>query len=248
MNKTDSSLLNNVEFILTKKIDFQFMNQLLNRQIPPQNFSSQIYNVLVKVLKRFEVRRAFDSIFKNLYYNIIDKYIQEIYSKRSYIVFELEKVEKLRFPPELVSSYIKFNMMISVIGQIKADFDDTMSLQQKMNIVENKFGNYAMQKNYYSRLIKQYKPDLGYFSDEIINKALASNISFIDDNTIPATCRLAKVFYLLGKSYRPNVKVDKGAETFEKSWFQLQKKNYKFFGFDIKMIEELYRISAENYW
>jgi hypothetical protein len=28
----------------------------------------------------------------------------------------------------------------------------------------------------------------------------------------------------------------------------LQKKNYKYYGFDIKMIEELYRIAAENFW
>jgi len=132
-------------------------------------------------------------------------------------------------------------------GFIRTEVDD-LPLQQKMNLADIKFGNSAMQRLHYEKIVKQFMAGLTYFPQEILFDAMKANLSFLDDPTIPATCRLAKVFFLLGKNYKPNMKIDKGAETQEKSWFGLQKKNYKYYGFDIKMIEELYRISAENFW
>ena len=48
--------------------------------------------------------------------------------------------------------------------------------------------------------------------------------------------------------FKANVKVDRGADTPDKSWFNIARKNSRFFGFDDKMLEELYKIAAENGW
>ena len=45
-----------------------------------------------------------------------------------------------------------------------------------------------------------------------------------------------------------NTRVDRGAESPDKSWFSIARRNYKFYGFDIKMLDELYKTAAENGW
>lgn len=236
-----------IQIMIFKKIDYNFVNIILNRNIDQNNFAEQIFKFCLTLLNRFEIRKFFDSVYKIINYNLIDKYIQEIFAKRSYIAFELEKVEKLKFSPELIASYIKFEIIISLASFIREDIDD-LPIQQKMNLTDIKFGNSAMQKNHYERIIKQFIPDLTYFPQELILNAMKTHLSFIEDNTIPASCRLAKIFFLFGRNFKPNFKIDKGAENQEKSWFALQKKNYKYYGLDIQMVEELYRISAEDYW
>ena len=104
------------------------------------------------------------------------------------------------------------------------------------------------QKNYYDKLIRKNLTVTTIFNEDIIQRSIAFHLSFNDDRSVPATSRLAKILFNLGKTYFPKQKRDRGADTYEKSWFQAQKKNYKYFGFDIDMINELYRISAVKYW
>jgi hypothetical protein len=42
--------------------------------------------------------------------------------------------------------------------------------------------------------------------------------------------------------------VDRGANGPDSSWFSVARRNYKYYGFDIKMLDELYRIAADNGW
>jgi hypothetical protein len=42
--------------------------------------------------------------------------------------------------------------------------------------------------------------------------------------------------------------VDRGADTPDKSWFSIARRNFKFYGYDVKMIDEFYKIAAENGW
>ena len=44
------------------------------------------------------------------------------------------------------------------------------------------------------------------------------------------------------------MKIDRGAETSDKSWFNVARRNYKFYGYDLDMLVELHSISAENGW
>ena len=62
------------------------------------------------------------------------------------------------------------------------------------------------------------------------------------------TSRIASIFSMRCKNYKPYNKVDRGAESPDKSWFNIARRNFKFYGFDIKMLDEFYKIAAENNW
>jgi len=42
--------------------------------------------------------------------------------------------------------------------------------------------------------------------------------------------------------------IDRGAESPDKSWFAVARKNADYYGFDKRMIEDLYRIARDNNW
>ena len=50
------------------------------------------------------------------------------------------------------------------------------------------------------------------------------------------------------RNYKPEAQKDRGADTAIKSWINVARKNYKFYGYDIKMLDELYNIAADNGW
>ncbi len=243
----DTQLTKDLSTVIQKKINFNYVNILIGRQVTLDRFQEQIHTFMNGLLKRFEVRRALDPIQKIISFNIIDRYIENVFLGRGYIARQLQILEKIKLEPTQIADYIKTILLLSSAGVIRNDIND-LSIKQKMMIKDSKYANVSAQKVYYDSLFKQFQNQLGYFPPEILQKAFQSHISCQDDINLPATARLAKIFFSFGKYYKPNVKTEKGAETFEKSWFQTQRKNYKFFGFDLDMIEELYRIAAGNYW
>lgn len=236
-----------IEKLLHGKINLGFMNTLLKRQINVMNFENQLLKIILKLLERFEIRRKFDPILKLINRGIVDAYIKEIFEKRSYTAREIERVEKLKLDPSEIPHYLKVMLLLSSLAYIRTDLDNA-SIHQKINVGEVKYPNLHSRLNFYKQITNEYTPELNLFPPDYIEKSLKSHMSFAEDEFLPATCRLSKIFYFYGKSFKPNVKVDKGAETFGKSWFQIQRRNYKFYGFDNGILEELYRIAAENYW
>lgn len=246
-DEIDREVIKLLEKILFQKINFSFMNKLLSRQIDLMNYKNQMLGFLQEVLTRFEVRRGIEPALKMINYSIIDRYMREVFSKRSYIAREVERVEKLKLEHESIADYIKVLMLIGAIGYIRTDLDSA-PLQYKMQAGEVKYSNAAGQETHFKNLKKQYSTVLSYFPPDLIDKSFQIYGSFADDNFLPATSRIAKIFYHFGRNYKPNIKIDKGADTFGKSWFNIQRRNYKFYGFDNNILDEFYRISAENYW
>jgi len=42
------------------------------------------------------------------------------------------------------------------------------------------------------------------------------------------------------------IKKDRGAESFEASWFNVARVNYKFYSYDLNTVDELYKITIEE--
>jgi fructose-bisphosphate aldolase class 1 len=82
----------------------------------------------------------------------------------------------------------------------------------------------------------------------VISSAVNSNVSFLENSQVETTGRIAAVLAARAKQYLPGIKVDRGADTPDKSWLNIARRNYKFYGFDIKMLDEMYMIAAENGW
>ncbi len=152
-DEIDGQLLPRLRAIMQKNINFQSLNIILNRQIPQETFQKEMLNIILKFIKRFEIRHNLENFMKVVENNLIEKYLDEIFEKKAYIAREIQFVEKLKLSPEFLSGLVKVIMLISLLGYIRNDIS-VAALLQKSSAKENRFGNIYAEKSFYEKLIR----------------------------------------------------------------------------------------------
>jgi len=237
--ETDKLLLPQLHELLDAGIDFTFMSFLHQLRIPSEKYKEEIFTCLQRLLQKGAARTAFSGPFTALSANLTDRYIDESFELRHYIHFELTKVQKLKMSKKDIKNMVKVSMLLKTIIFLLTVEGTTGSREKSAAMVGVQFIDKA-----YSIL----KAQLKLLPDALFKSALNSNVSFQENKNIEATGRIASIFSFRAQSYKPGVQVDRGANTPDRSWFNIARRNFKFYGFDIKMLDEFYKIAAENGW
>ncbi len=224
---------------VVQKIDFSFVQFLRQQQTRPANIQDQILRFLNQNLGKSDVRRAFSGAYTALYYDIAAKYVNEAYRMRRHIYFELTKVQRLKMSKEEVKSYVEASLLLKAAVQAMGSGAEDPSVDARSGLISS---------NYAKTLVDQLKGELTMLPPQVISSAVYSNVSFLENSQVQTTARIAAVLAGRGKSFTPGMKVDRGADSPDKSWLNIARRNYKFYGFDIKMLDEMYMIAAENGW
>ena len=85
-------------------------------------------------------------------------------------------------------------------------------------------------------------------SDEVLKMALYSNLPETLCDITQASARLLYILSARFNEYDPCIKVDRGAESPDKSWFSIARTNSRFFGYNKGILDELYLIAGDNNW
>ncbi len=235
----DQSLLPQLEQMLKDRVAFSFVQFLRQQNVSSDRIRDQVLQVLNQLLKRPDGRRAFTGPYTAVYYDLADKYVDATYMRRSYVHFELTKVQRLKMSKEEVKNFIQVNMLLKPAIVLSSS---SSAGQQKENVAGTIPAQYA------ERAFGAVQKQLSLLPDPVLKSAINANISFTENRFVEATARMAAIFAARGKNYRPQVRVDRGADTPDKSWLSIARRNYKFYGFDVKMLDELYSVAAENGW
>ncbi len=248
IDKSNKKLLPLMQTLISTKINFDFLNIKYKLNRPTDEYKNEILKLFFIESSRVELRPCFETVIKILNYDLIDKYVDEVFSLKSYTCFELEKVQKLKLSKEHISDYIKTALIISLIGFSKHSDDEDMGFVYKTTPQRINHNTSRMLKKYYPTIRDSYCKVLPSFPKDFIYEAIEMHLSILEYPEIPMSSRIGCLIFSLAKTFNPQQKVDRGAENYQKSWFKTQQKNYKFFGYDIKLIDEFYRIAAEKYW
>ncbi len=220
------------------QMDFAFVAFMREQALPVDKAGEAIFSFLKRILRKDEARVAFVGPFMSVKLGMPDRYIDEAFRRRQYIYFELLKVQKLKMSKEEIKHLIKTSLLLRVaIHLVSLDVGGSGTAS---GIVQKHFAEKVMQ------LLK--KAQIKILPEPVLWSGLNSNISFLENPDMETTSRLASVFSFRCQNYKPIAKVDRGADTPDKSWFNIARRNYKFYGFDIKMLDELYKIAGENGW
>ena len=84
--------------------------------------------------------------------------------------------------------------------------------------------------------------------EEVLSSAVHANVSFLENPGLEATSRISSIISAMSKNFKPGQKIDRGADTPDKSWLSVSRRNFRYYGYDIKIIDEFYIIAAENGW
>lgn len=223
------------EFV--RDIDLSFISFLRQQNMSADEVRMKFFDFLKTLLQRPEVRKDFINIVTVLQYKFIDKYILEFFEAKSYIYFELTKVQRLKMSTKEIINFMKVTLLLR---PIVFNFN-TGSFAQDGS-------PHLVPAQYAEKLMPQIREVLPVFPDEVLSSAVNSNVSFFENQYLEATSRITSILTLMCKNYHPEMKVDRGAVSPEKSWINIARRNYKFFGFDIKMLDGFFKIAAENNW
>lgn len=236
---TNKDLFSQLEQYIRERIDYAFISLIQPQSIAPVKCQDEIIEFLKRLLQKHEARRAFSSPFNAALLNIADRYIDESFELRQYIYFELTKVQRLRMGVKEIKNLVKTTLLLKTGTHLLT----VEAAGNSQGIVSD-----VVQPQFVEKVFTILHGQLKILPPTLLKGSLNSNISFLDNKQIEATARLAAIFSNRARNYKKITKIDRGASTPDRSWFNIARKNYKYYGFDITMLDELYKIAAENGW
>jgi hypothetical protein len=232
----DESLLPGIQRQLYEKIDLSYISLLRQQSWPQEKIKEEVFNFTKKIVSSQEGRKDFSGSYNALSHQIVEKYLDCVFSSHSYIHFELTKVQRLKMNKDEIKDMINTSLLLRPSIYV---FSASMNKDSSSGIITQSFAE---------KVEESLSKEIPTLPEKLVKSAVRSNLSFEDHKYLQATSRLTSIMNSLSRSLKADVKVDRGASSPEKSWFSIAKKNYKYFGWDIKMLDELYRFSAENNW
>jgi hypothetical protein len=234
----NESLFSEINALL-QKIEFSFVSFLRQTNYPLSQCREQLFEFLKTLLIKQEARKAFIGPFITVKIGITDRYIEQVFNRREYVHFELKKVQRLKMSKEEIKYFIKVSLLLRASIHLITVSGTDIGIGTVSEIV---------QKSFAEKVNQIIVDKLRLLPPEVIASGVNSNLSFLDNSNMETTARITSVFAMRCKNYTHITQVDRGAEYPDKSWFSIARRNYKFYGFDIKMLDEFYKIAAENGW
>ncbi|WP_148223858.1 hypothetical protein [Spirochaeta thermophila] len=237
-NVTNEALFPRLEEIV-RGLSWKFLALLDEKPIPHAQVADQVLAFLRKVLARQDARLAFTGPSTALFHRVLDRYLEAICAERGYVYFELSKVERLSMGKEELGGFLSTLLLLRPALYLLTPDSGTDFRERVSGVVRASFAE---------RLSRALAREIPLLPAKVVEAAVLSHVSFEENPGLPASSRLVAVFSHRCRSYRPDITVDRGAESPDRSWFAAARRTWRLYGFDLKMLDELYRISAEYGW
>jgi len=228
-------------------INFNALNSVEGSDTIAQEFLKEKFiQFLDVILTHKEVRHHSNCILNIFKYGIIEKYIKEIFTRREFIFNELVKVQKNNIEEEDYVNYLRTLMLIKNAAYIKVPFTGAAETKN-LNITDIQKVPKLYDK-FFSLIEDNVIKSIPGLNKKIIRMALKANCKQENTELEDASARFLYIMSSRFQDYKHFDKIDRGAETPDKSWFNIAKKNFESQGYDKRMIDELYKVSADNNW
>lgn len=239
-DKTDKLFWVDIKEVISHRINFNFLKAFKTAGINYDQVQEEMLNLIEEMLKCNVARRVLSGCYAAVLYNAFVRYLQVSYNQKKYVHIELTKVQRLNLSLDQVMDLMKVILLIMPIVWVIAE-------KVGIPIAET-----SLSSSMTSDLIKGTQDYLHYnlstIPESIIKSAIDANRSFIKDEKTDATARIAAIFSVRCRNYHPDQSVERGAESPDKSWLYIARRNFKFYGFDEKILEEFYGIASERRW
>lgn len=236
---TDDVLIPELDKWISRDINLSFLRHFdYNKEI--STLREGLRALMLKMKDHDLCRRNMSGPYTAVKNRLVDRYMLMAVERQRYVAFEFRKIERLKMSPEELCSFINLTSLFRpLVLLFIADKQGAAGAFQSAGIITHSYGE---------KVKNSLKSMIPVAPHQLLSSIVNSWISFQDSNRLEATSRFNAIFSNRGMNYKSNQVIDRGAETSDKSWFSIARKNYKFMGFDLDMIVELYTISAENGW
>ena len=207
--------------------------------IQPDQFRDFILNSMrVK-----PVRDQYLAVVQTITSGFFERYVPAILTRRKVIYMDVVRRDRTSLEPAYMPEYFRLMALFRPLffHKLSQGPSENMSLDQ-LRKDPRMFDKVA------GELLQQIRMEIGQVPEAIVRPGLDSNLSLDDNPDISGASRLINILVSRSQEYDPQQKQDRGAESPDKSWFNINRRTAKYSGFDARFLEELYQVAGEEGW
>lgn len=204
-----------------------------------------LHELVIMLFRDDDCRFSMNSAVNILKFGAADRYIGESFKRRDFLYNELVKSRKDPGADEY-AAFIKTMLLVRNAAYMKLDvgMDDGEAVVSLPDVKRD------------DKSLRSYLSGATRCLSRMLPGIPAATIELSLRSNIPAACTgdeeaAARFLYILCSRYqhhRQLERIDRGAESQDKSWFTAAVKNSRYSGYDAGMVEALRLIAGENNW
>lgn len=230
--------IGNINFSIASKC---FKKQPFAQEFYVEKFVSFVHDIF----SNKDVRYNFNATYNILSNDILEKYLIECFNRRSPLFFELTRVGKNNFSVEEYISYLKILLIIKNAAYVKNPIEGFT--ESNVNISDFLKVPKTLAQYFNAKAGDLYK-DLPGIPKDFVAMALKSNVGMNHVETEDTPAKFLYIFAHRFQNFKEYTKIERGAETPDKSWFGIAKKNAGYYNYDKRILEDLYIVAGDNNW
>jgi hypothetical protein len=238
--ESDRLLSEELTDVVSSHLSFSFFPVLYaNRQLPPQA-RTELIAFLGRTAKGPVSRSALSGSLTAVRAGLTEKYIPLAWGRKKYFYVEVTRVQRLTLGPSELSDLVQFALVLRPGAYLHVTPGGTTP--------DKDAGFAPLQERSLEKLLPASSSALPSFPPPLLRMALRSALAFPATSSLEAVARAAGILAQRGRTLTPGMVVDRGADTPDKSWFNVTRKNARWHGLDPALLDECYTIAAENGW
>ena len=225
--------------------DFTFMNKFPGGSALPNDFHREKLSELVAaIFKNAEARFNYNGAYNIFKEKILENYLGESFKRRDSLYNELVRVQKTYLECDEYITFLKVLLLVRNAAYLKIP---SAAGAHNINMFESAKIPGKLTK-YLDEAAVHFRQIAPNCTDRVMKLAFKSHLKKEHTDLEDASSRFIYILCSRFNNYTPVKTVDRGAESPDKSWFSVARKNSDYLGFDRRMLEVLYQIAGENNW
>jgi hypothetical protein len=237
--ESDRLFVAEVASLAGSRLGLTFFPRMTGGRQPPTRTRDELVSLLTRAARHPIARAALAGSFAAVWSDIIEKYIPQTLERKKYIYGEIARVQRLALSAAELIDLERIVVLLRPAAYLHTTPGQT---------VDKDVGFTALQDSYIQKILPVTAQLLPSLPETIVRMGLRATLMFPDTGNVEAVSRLSAVLALRGRSLTPAMVVDRGADSPDKSWFNVSRRNARWRGLDVSMLDELYTIAAENGW
>lgn len=221
--------------VINTEIDFSVLRKVRKRPLNEDLLKDKISSLIEEMIMDPVCRLQMKPVYYILQTKYIDKIIDLLFERKAFTYNELVRVQKCYIDANEYISYLKILLLLSSFPNYpkenKKILINASTNEEKAQICENS-----------SKILIRKIPEIDILECKLaVDSNLAENFLEIWE----ASSRLLFILIHRFNEYEPGLKIEKGAETPDKSWYGVARKIAKDFGYSKGIVDELFLIANE---
>jgi len=245
-----TSLLNpQLESLIFNHLDFSWKAKYRDFMIPDETFKEELYALTSKLASRFKSRVHYGKILSFLQNNVLHPFFTSIYSNRRFVLNGLERYDDLSYATMeealgMLYTGLLFMPIFDVTLPIASVVPQYNGPSRSISFRETE-NNAVIRQNFIEKIKEIITKEFPGISPYFIKIILRVSYLSEEMEDVPYMSKLLKIITNFAYDWRP-AKRERGAESFEASWLNVARINYKFYAYDLGTLDEFYKITIEE--